>query len=205
MVIPWYVCYVVQFHWLERDPLGCSTYMAWCHWFNWKWRIRFAIARVSTLYSSQSMSLRCFVGVSSQVSKINMNVSKFECLSYHNFRSFYMTGGGKSFDTCFRSSKRKAGSTPPLRAYFKQQSSPRSSYGALRKTNLFQAFLPQEVSHRFMFTNKTHCLLWAVLLWDTFQPKQFDTQSLLWRRLNWQYQWDPLPLVSCKALGYISA
>ena len=116
-----------------------------------------------------------------------------------------MADGGKSFDTCFRSSKRKAGSTPPLRAYFKQQSSPRSSYGALRKTNLFQAFLPQEVSHRFMFTNKTHCLLWAVLIWDTFQPKQFDTQSLLWRRLNWQYQWDPLPLVSCKALGYISA
>ena len=113
-----------------------------------------------------------------------MNVSKFECLSYHRFRSFYMADGGKSFDTCFRSSKQKAGSTPPLRAYFKQQSSPRSSYGALRKTNLFQAFLPQEVSHRFMFTNKTHYLLWAVLLWDTFQPKQFDTQSLLWRRLN---------------------
>ena len=35
-----------------------------------------------------------------------MNVSKFECLSYHNFRSFYMAGGGKSFDNCFRSSKR---------------------------------------------------------------------------------------------------
>ena len=95
-----------------------------------------------------------------------------------------MADGGKSFDTCFRSSKRKAGSTPPLQAYFNQQSSPRSSYGALRKTNLLQAFLPQEVSHRFMFTNKTHCLLWAVLLWDTFQPKQFDTQSPLWRRLN---------------------
>ena len=49
-------------------------------------------------------------------------------------------------------------STPPLPADFTQQSSPRSSHGPLRKTNLCQAFLQQEVSHRFMFTHKTNCL-----------------------------------------------
>lgn len=81
---------------------------------------------------------------------------------------------GKRFGTWFRSSERKA----------VQQSSPRSSYGPLRKTNLFQAFLQQEVLHRFMFSNKFHCLLWAVWHWDTFQPKQFETQSPLRQRLN---------------------
>ena len=110
--------------------------------FNWKslWRIRFAIARVFDLvFSSQSISLRCFVGVS-LVSKINTYILKFACLSYHSFRSFYMADEGKSCGTCFRSSERKAVSTPPLRADFIQQSSPRSSYGPIRKTNLFQAF-----------------------------------------------------------------
>ena len=35
-----------------------------------------------------------------------------------------------------------------------------------------------------MFSNKTHCLLWAVWHWDTFQQKQFETQSPLRQRLN---------------------
>lgn len=48
--------------------------------------------------------------------------------------------------------------TSIMRADFTQQSSPRSSHGPLRKTNLCQAFLQQEVSHRFMFTHKTYCL-----------------------------------------------
>ena len=88
---------------------------------------------------------------------------KFACLSYHSFRKFYMVDWGKS---CFRSSERKVVSTPPLRAAFTQQSSPRSSHGLLRKTNLFQAFLQQEVSHRFMFTHKTcylfNCWLYGI-------------------------------------------
>ena len=67
---------------------------------------------------------------------------KFACLSYHSFRS----------------SQRKVVSTPPLPGDFTQQSSLRSSHGPLRKTNLCQAFLQQEVSHRFMFTHKTNCL-----------------------------------------------
>ena len=49
-VIPW----DVQLIW--RDVIGSTGNDV---------SIRFAIARVSTLYSSQSMSLRCFVGVSS--------------------------------------------------------------------------------------------------------------------------------------------
>ena len=88
-----------------------------------------------------------------------------------------MVDGGKS---CFRSSEQKVVSIPPLRADFIQQSSPRSSCGPLRNTNLCQAFLQQEVSHRF----KTHCLLLAVWHWDTFQAKQFETPSPLWQRLN---------------------
>ena len=78
-----------------------------------------------------------------------MYILKFACLSYHSFRSFYMADGGKRCGTCFGSSERKAMSI--------QQSSPRLSYGPLRKTNLFQASLQQEVSHRFMLTNRTHC------------------------------------------------
>ena len=38
-----------------------------------------------------------------------------------------------------------------------------------------------------------------------FRPKQFETQSLLWRWLKWPYHWDRLPLVGCMALGNISA
>ena len=107
----------------------------------------------------------------------NSICKKFACLSYHSCQSFYMADGGKS---CFRSSERKVGSTPPLQADFTQQLSPRLSYGPPRKTNLCQPLLQQEVSHRF----KTHCVLLAVWHWDTFQAKQFETQSPLWQRLN---------------------
>ena len=55
---------------------------------------------------------------------------KFACLSYHSFESFYTVDGAKS---CFRSSERKVVSAPPST----QQSSPPSSHGPLRKTNLW--------------------------------------------------------------------
>ena len=32
MEFPWEVCYIVQFRWLQRDPLGDANYMTWCHW-----------------------------------------------------------------------------------------------------------------------------------------------------------------------------
>ena len=111
---------------------------------------------------------------------------KFAYASYHSFRSFYMVDNihysyanqwrgiqqlsrGKS---CFRRSERKVVSTPPLRADFTQQSSPRPSHGPLRKTNLCQAFLQQEVSHRFMFTHKTYCLFncWLYGIGIHFSP-----------------------------------
>ena len=106
---------------------------------------------------------------------------KIACLSYHSFRNFYMVDGGKS---CFRSSEGKVVSTPPLRADFTQQSSPRSSHGPLRKTNLCQAFLQQEVSHRFMFTHKTYFLFncWLYGIGIRFSPNSFETQSPLWQR-----------------------
>ena len=94
----------------------------------------------------------------------------FGCLRYHSFRSFYIVDGGKS---CFRSSERKVVSTPPLRADFTQQSSP------LRKTNLCQAFLPQEVSHRFIFTHKTYCLFncWLYGIGICFSPNNLKRKA----------------------------
>ena len=100
------------------------------------------------VFSAVSWSARFFV-------KGKSICIKFASLRYHSFRSFYMVDGGKS---CFRSSERKVVSTPPLRADFFQQSSPRSSHGLLRKANLCRALLQQEVSHLFMFTHKTYCL-----------------------------------------------
>ena len=122
--------------------------------FNWKWR--------NTSWATR------FFGKGKSV------CVKFACLRYHSFRSFYMVDGGKS---CFRSSERKVVSRPPVRADFTQQLSLRSSHRPLRKTNLCQAFLQQEVSHRFMFTHKNLLPIWllAVWHWDTFQPKQFET------------------------------
>ena len=103
--------------------------LMWCAviGFNWKWRN----TSPSYVFSAVSRSVRFF-------GKGKSICMKFACLSYHNFRSFYMVDGGKS---CFRSFERKVVSTPPLRADFIQQSSPRSSHGPLRKTNLCQAFL----------------------------------------------------------------
>ena len=87
-----------------------------------------------------------------------------------------MVDGGKS---CFRSSERKVVSTPPLRADFTQQSSLRSSHGPLRKTNLFQAFLQQEVSHRFMFTHNTCCLFncWLYGIGIRFSPNNLKRKA----------------------------
>ena len=87
-----------------------------------------------------------------------------------------MVDGGKS---CFRSSERKLVSTPSLRADFTQQSSPRSSHGPLRKTNLCQAFLQQEVSHRFMFTHKTYCLFncWLYCIGIRFSRNNFKHKA----------------------------
>ena len=101
---------------------------------------------------------------------------KFACLSCHSFRSFYMVDGRKS---CFRSSVRKVVSTPPLRADFTQQSSPRSSHGLLRKTNLDRAFLQQEVSHRFMCTHKTYCLFncWLYGIGIRFSPHNLKRKA----------------------------
>ena len=87
-----------------------------------------------------------------------------------------MVDGGKS---CFRSCERKVVSTPPLRADFTQQSFPRSSHGLLRKTNLCRAFLQQEVSHRFMSTHKTFCLLNCRLygIWIRFSPNNLKRKA----------------------------
>ena len=163
MVLPWDVCYVVQFNWLHRDLFEmCNLYGV-----------------LSLASTGNDVILRhctCFQPFHDRRGALVVCI-KFACLSCHSFRSFYMVDGGKS---CFRSSERKVVSTPPLRADFTQQSSPRSSHGPLRKTNLCQAFLQQEVSHRF----KTHYLLLAVWHWDSFQLKQFETQSPLWQRLN---------------------
>ena len=81
--------------------------------------------------------------------------------------------------SCFRSSERKVVSTPPLRVDFTQQSLPRSSHGLLRKTNLCRAFLPQEVSHRFMFTHKTYCLFncWLYGIGIRFSPNNLKTKA----------------------------
>ena len=88
-----------------------------------------------------------------------------------------MVDGGKS---CFRSSERKVVSTPPLRADLTQQLSPRTSHGPLRKTTLFQAFLQQEVSHRFVFTYKTCCLFncWLYGIVILFSPNNLKRKAL---------------------------
>ena len=98
---------------------------------------------------------------------------KFACLSYHSLRSFCMVDGGKS---CFRSSERRVVST---RADFTQQSSPRSSHGPLRKANLCQAFLQQEVSHRFIFTHKTYCQFscWLYGIGIRFSPNNLKRKA----------------------------
>ena len=98
------------------------------------------------------------------------------CLSYHSVRSFFMVDGEKS---CFRSSERKVVSTHPLGADFTSftrfQSLPRSSHGTLRKTNLCQAFLQQEVLHRFMVTHKTY---WLYICWLYGTGIRFSANNL---------------------------
>ena len=93
-----------------------------------------------------------------------------------------MVDGGKS---CFRSSERKVVSTHPLGADFTQQSLPRSSHGPLRKTNLWQAFLQQEVSHRFMVTHKTYCLFncWLYGIGIRFSPNNLKCKARCGSRL----------------------
>ena len=60
-----------------------------------------------------------------------------------------------------------------------QQSSPRSSHGPLRKANLSQAFLQQEVSHRFIFTHKTYCLFscWLYGIDIRFSPNNLKRKA----------------------------
>ena len=50
---------------------------------------------------------------------------------------------------------------------------------ALQKTNLCQAFLQQEVSHRFMFTHKTYCLFncWLYGFGIRFSPNNLKRQA----------------------------
>ena len=76
-------------------------------------------------------------------------------------------------------------STHPLGADFTQQSLPRSSQGPLRKTNLCQASLPQEVSHRFMFTHKTYCLFncWLYGIAIRFSPNNLKRKARCGSRL----------------------
>ena len=104
--------------------LRCATIIE----FNWKWR------NTSQLHVFSAVSWSAwFFGRGKSI------CIKFACLSYHSFRRFYMVDGGKS---CFRSSEREVVSTPVhCEPIFTQQSSPRSSHGPLRKTNLFWAFL----------------------------------------------------------------
>ena len=135
--------------------------------FNWKWRNSF---RHCTCFRPFHDLRGFWPGKSICI--------KFACLSYHSFRSFYMVDGGKS---CCRSSERKVVSTPPLRADFTQQSSPRSSHGPLRKTNIFHAFLQEEVSHRFIFTHKTYWLFncWLYGIGIRFSPNNLNAKPVL--------------------------
>ena len=165
--------FVMLYNFVGFNVIPCDVQLIWRDviGFNWKWRVSTSPLHVfSTVYSLRSR----FVGVSSLVSKINMYILKFACLSNHSFLSFYMADGGKRFGTCFRSSERKAVSTPPLRADFIQQSSPRSSYGPLWKTNLFHGPLYSR-KYRIDLCSQIEpiAILWAVWLWDIFQPKQF--------------------------------
>ena len=57
--------------------------------------------------------------------------------------------------------------------------------------------LQQEVSHQFLFTIKTNCLLWAAGLWHTFQPQQFGMQSPLWQQLNASVNGDSISEAHC--------
>jgi len=148
--------------------LRCATYMACCHW----------LQRITTplqVFSAVSWATR-FFGEGKSI------CIKFACLSYHSVRSFFMVDGGKS---CFRSSERKVVSTHPLWADFNQQSLPRSSHGPLRKTNLCQAFLQQEVSHRFMVTHKTYCLFncWLYGIGIRFSPNNLKRKARCGSRL----------------------
>ena len=69
--------------------------------------------------------------------------------------------------------------TSIMRADFTQQSSPRSSHGPLRKANLCQAFLQQEVSHRFIFTHKTYCQFscWLYGIGIRFSPNNLKRKA----------------------------
>ena len=69
--------------------------------------------------------------------------------------------------------------TSIMRADFTQQSSPRSSHGPLRKANLCQAFLQQEVSHRFIFTQKTYCQFscWLYGIGIRFSPNNLKRKA----------------------------
>ena len=97
MVLPWDVCYVVQFNWLRRDLFDmCNLYVV-----------------LSLASSGNDVILRhctCFRLFHDRRGALIVCI-KFACLSCHSFRSFYMVDGGKS---CFRSSERKVVPTPPL-------------------------------------------------------------------------------------------
>ena len=69
--------------------------------------------------------------------------------------------------------------TSIMRADFTQQSSPRSSHGPLRKATLCQAFLQQEVSHRFIFTHKTYCQFsfWLYGIGIRFSPNNLKRKA----------------------------
>ena len=98
-----------------------ATFIARCHWLKLEMMyIHLAISRVI----DRSLIV-AVVRESSLVSKVNMYLFKFASLSYHSFRSFYVAEGEKSLGTCFRSSERKAVSTPPFQIDFTQHSSGR--------------------------------------------------------------------------------
>ena len=150
--------------------------------FNWKWRIRFAIVRVfdRVLFADDFSAL---VSGSVFLTEWSKYVYFRVCMFNLSHLSKFLRGTRrKRFRNMLSKFRSKSGVITSIASRFQTTVVAAFKLRAFSIENMFQPSSQQEVAHRFMFTTKTYCLFWTVWLWDTFQPKQFETQSLLWQR-----------------------
>ena len=147
--------------------LRCATYMACCHWLQLEMTYYFAIARVFGRFMSyvvnQYVYKVCMFKLS-QRSKFFHGRRRKKLLSKFRTKSSVNTSIGSRFH-------------PTVVAALKSR--------PLRKTNLCQAFLQQEVSHRFMVTHKTYCLFncWLYGIGIRFCPNNLKRKARCGSRL----------------------
>ena len=192
MVFPQDICYVVQFHWLKYDPLGYATYMLWRHWFQLEMTkmLHHCMCFWPLILCSWFLCPVLWESLLKGIKSIHI----FQvCMLKLSLLSKFLHGRWRKKLWCLCFSEQKAVSTPSTSQFHTTVITVFKLWATLKE----KSFLQQEVSHQFLFTIETNCLLWAAGLWYTFQPQQFGMQSPLWQQLNASVNGDSISETHC--------